>query len=269
MFRNPCKRRRVSSEDQGADPREQQAGLVASIFRCQKRSKASKKSIVVVAAMTGVRLCEVVVSSSLTVNDLQKAVKAEHDFKCRIDFLYRASRLPAGDMRLLDVVDFEESSTVELGLVKMKEVIFDTLNDGFYREPPDVQICSDGSVRYVIFSIKGARNDAHIGLFPGAVDIRRPFYEFVIDGWGGDISGIRRGRGFPTMVEAYGALLHPNQAREFWMSVNSSTGDVAMGLGTDISQKRIMSCTDTAVLTPASIGLMTKHGASASWTFHM
>lgn len=269
MFRIPCKRRRVSSDDHKVDHHEQQAGSDAFFCRCRKRSKALKKSVVVVAAMTGARLCEVVVSSDLTVNDLQKAVKAEHDFKCRIDFLYRASRLPNGNARVVDLVNFEESSTVELGLVKMKEVVFDTTNDGFYREPPDVQICSDGSIKYVIFSIRGARNDAHIGLFPGAVDIRRPFYEFVIDGWGGDVSGIRRGRGFPTMVEAYGAQLDPNQSREFWMSVDSSTGDVAMGLGTDISQRRIMSCIDSAVLTPASIGLMTKHGASASWIFHM
>mmetsp|Transcript_135044 Transcript_135044/g.328209 ORF Transcript_135044/g.328209 Transcript_135044/m.328209 type:complete len:194 (-) Transcript_135044:181-762(-) len=191
-----------------------------------------------------------------------------HQFACRIDFLYRGMKLSNDDEHLLDILIFGGSEFAEIGLVKVKEITFDTLDDGTYNVPAGVQVYSEGSVSYVLFSVRGAHNDAHLGLFPGEVDMRCPFYEFVLDGWGGDMSGIRRGRGHPPMAEAYGAQLDRKRSREFWVSVDSSSGDVAMGVGTDITQKRLMSFTDPAVLTPRGVAVMTKHGASATWTFH-
>jgi hypothetical protein len=231
-------------------------------------AQTSDKCIVVRLAVSGARLCEVPVSDSLTVEDARKLVKQHARIDCRIEFLYKAVKLSNNDALLTDLLDFDEYNSADVQLVKVKEIVFDTRDDGIYQRPLDVQLLSEGPLTYLIFSISGASNDAHVGLFPGAVDIGRPFYEFVIDGWGGYMSGIRRGRGAMTMTEAYGAQLDARNVREFWVSVDSSTGEIAMGRGTDITQQKLMSFTDSAVLSPVSVGVMTKHGACATWTFN-
>lgn len=168
-------------------------------------------------------------------------------------------RFPAAEKYVSDLADCPPQP----------EIKYHTGNDYTYHVPPDSSrlVQQDGDVQYVTFAVK-ANNDAHIALDSTTHDHGHEFYEIVYSGWGNTQSVIRKSsQGNNQVVAQTHNMLSPNEYTYLWASVNQSSGIVAAGKGSDISQGMIMEWTDNAVLHVDYVEVMTGWGATGSWKF--
>jgi hypothetical protein len=148
------------------------------------------------------------------------------------------------------------------------------VEDGLATEPrakPNSLHQLGSSIKYLLISVK-TTHDAHVALMqhevkPGLVpDNTSALYEFLIGGSLNRLCALRFGKGGKNEVEAHlENILDAEKFRDFWMSVDTSTGRVALGRGHNISSNVIFNMTDAppgvrgtpisfAVMTPASFG---------------
>lgn len=185
-----------------------------------------------------------------------------------------------GGQTLLDMARERGQLECEEVLLKLwklcppqKERTFDTPDDTYYYVPEmKGNISTSGTIRYLVVSVM-AQSDAHIGLFHEEIavgvieDPRMSFYEVVIGGWENTRCTMRRNRGGESRVDVKGAFCSQLTFRDFWISVDSSTGRVAFGSGRDIDAECLMEFTDKHVLVPVNFAIMTGYGSSGVWKF--
>lgn len=129
-----------------------------------------------------------------------------------------------------------------------------------------------GTTKYTLVTIQ-ASNDAYIGLFPRRLGVariaRNNFYEILLGGNRNTRQYIRRdGRQLAVVVK--NGLISADEPRDFWISLDSENGRIAVGKGRDFNRGEIViEAVDTQEIkkNPIGVGVMSAGGATGKWTF--
>jgi len=141
---------------------------------------------------------------------------------------------------------------------------FATPNDGEYHNPPVKPLIDvDDDLRSIRFSVR-AKNDAHIRLFSGD-----SYYTFVFGGTKNTQCWIRKDTEtskYPgTLVDV--DVLDESAYVDLWVSVDVTSGRVAMGRGHNVGEGTITEFIDNAVIDPIDYVVRTGWGSTGLWRF--